>query len=183
MLEAGLPPRALFAVDGQRGGDWRHAGRRIRRRDSFRSPDRAKSGCISTNWRRKRPRGRSGSSAWSPRWAARTPSSWTAIPISTRRSRRAVYSAFGYQGQKCSACSRAIVDSAVYDEFLDKLKSKVEHSDDGAAGATGELHGPVISARARDTILELHRDRQERRTPDQRRRRGAEARVTSSSRP
>src|SRR5205814_2374203 len=34
-------------------------------------------------------------------------------------------SAFGYQGQKCSACSRAIVDEAVYDEFLDKLKTAV----------------------------------------------------------
>jgi 1-pyrroline-5-carboxylate dehydrogenase len=29
-----------------------------------------------------------------------------------------LYSAFGYQGQKCSACSRAIVDAAIYDEFL-----------------------------------------------------------------
>src|SRR5438445_8373323 len=36
-------------------------------------------------------------------------------------------SAFGYQGQKCSACSRAIVDEKVYDEFLRKLQS-------GAAG-------------------------------------------------
>src|SRR5205085_1495936 len=34
-------------------------------------------------------------------------------------------SAFGYQGQKCSACSRAIVDESIYDEFLDKLKNKV----------------------------------------------------------
>src|SRR5204862_6802177 len=31
-------------------------------------------------------------------------------------------SAFGYQGQKCSACSRAIVDARVYDEFLTRLK-------------------------------------------------------------
>ena len=35
---------------------------------------------------------------------------------STGRGRR-VASAFGYQGQKCSACSRAIVDAKVYDEF------------------------------------------------------------------
>src|SRR5439155_7220338 len=35
-------------------------------------------------------------------------------------------SAFGYQGQKCSACSRAIVDAKVYDEFLEKLKTKLE---------------------------------------------------------
>src|SRR5271165_4419896 len=35
-------------------------------------------------------------------------------------------SAFGYQGQKCSACSRAIVDDPVYDEFLERLKVRVE---------------------------------------------------------
>src|SRR6201999_1321224 len=36
-----------------------------------------------------------------------------------------MYSAFGYQGQKCSACSRAIVDESIYDAFLEKLKAKV----------------------------------------------------------
>ena len=30
-------------------------------------------------------------------------------------------SAFGYQGQKCSACSRLILDEKIYDKFLDKL--------------------------------------------------------------
>jgi 1-pyrroline-5-carboxylate dehydrogenase len=34
--------------------------------------------------------------------------------------------AFGFQGQKCSACSRAIVDERIYDKFLEKLKSRVE---------------------------------------------------------
>jgi 1-pyrroline-5-carboxylate dehydrogenase len=34
--------------------------------------------------------------------------------------------AFGFQGQKCSACSRAIVDDRVYDKFLEKLRSRVE---------------------------------------------------------
>ena len=43
-------------------------------------------------------------------------------------------SAFGYQGQKCSACSRAIVDEAVYDEFLEKLKAKVRTLTIGPAG-------------------------------------------------
>ena len=28
--------------------------------------------------------------------------------------------AFGFSGQKCSACSRAIVHSSVYDEVLEK---------------------------------------------------------------
>ena len=34
--------------------------------------------------------------------------------------------AFGFQGQKCSACSRAIVDERVYDKFLEQLKARVE---------------------------------------------------------
>jgi 1-pyrroline-5-carboxylate dehydrogenase len=64
-----------------------------------------------------------------------------------------LYSAFGYQGQKCSACSRAIVDSAVYDEFLTKLKSKVEALTMGPPNELENYMGPVISAKARDTIL------------------------------
>ncbi len=35
-------------------------------------------------------------------------------------------SAFGFQGQKCSACSRAVVDERVYDKFLEKLRSRAE---------------------------------------------------------
>jgi 1-pyrroline-5-carboxylate dehydrogenase len=62
-------------------------------------------------------------------------------------------SAFGYQGQKCSACSRAIVDEAVYDDFLTKLKSKVEALTMGPSDQIENYMGPVISARARDTIL------------------------------
>src|SRR5881275_2219141 len=34
--------------------------------------------------------------------------------------------AFGFQGQKCSACSRAIVDEKIYDVFLERLKDRVE---------------------------------------------------------
>src|SRR5437763_7200937 len=36
-------------------------------------------------------------------------------------------SAFGYQGQKCSACPRAIVDAKVYDEMVDKLAAKAKN--------------------------------------------------------
>jgi 1-pyrroline-5-carboxylate dehydrogenase len=35
-------------------------------------------------------------------------------------------SAFGFQGQKCSACSRAIIDERIYDKFLAMLKARVE---------------------------------------------------------
>lgn len=37
-----------------------------------------------------------------------------------------VQSAFGYQGQKCSACSRAIIDARVYDAMLDKIVERTE---------------------------------------------------------
>jgi len=32
-----------------------------------------------------------------------------------------VQAAFGFQGQKCSACSRAIIDARVYDTMVDKI--------------------------------------------------------------
>ncbi len=64
-----------------------------------------------------------------------------------------LYSAFGYQGQKCSACSRAIVDEPVYNEFLDKLKEKVEGLTVGSSDDFHNYMGPVISARAQKTIL------------------------------
>ena len=34
--------------------------------------------------------------------------------------------AFGFQGQKCSACSRAIVDERIYDKFVEQLRTRVE---------------------------------------------------------
>ena len=64
-----------------------------------------------------------------------------------------LYSAFGYQGQKCSACSRAIVHEAVYDEFLAKLKSKTEALNLGPSDDPANYMGPVINERARDSIL------------------------------
>ena len=65
-----------------------------------------------------------------------------------------VASAFGYQGQKCSACSRAIVDAKVYDQFLEKLAPKVKAIRMGPAEDPGNYMGPVISAGARKSILE-----------------------------
>jgi 1-pyrroline-5-carboxylate dehydrogenase len=65
-----------------------------------------------------------------------------------------VQSAYGYQGQKCSACSRAIVDQAVYDEFLEKVKTKVAALTMGPPEDPNNYMGPVISASARKTILD-----------------------------
>jgi 1-pyrroline-5-carboxylate dehydrogenase len=63
-------------------------------------------------------------------------------------------SAFGFQGQKCSACSRAIVDAKVYDEFLEKLKARVAKIKVGPADDPGNYMGPVISEGARRSIRE-----------------------------
>jgi len=64
-----------------------------------------------------------------------------------------LFSAFGYQGQKCSACSRAIVDAQIYDRFLEKLVPKVKALKVGASDEPGNYMGPVISAGAQKTIL------------------------------
>jgi len=65
-----------------------------------------------------------------------------------------LFSAFGYQGQKCSACSRAIVDASVYDQFLEKLATKAKAIKVGNPDDPGNYMGPVISAGARKSILE-----------------------------
>jgi len=65
-----------------------------------------------------------------------------------------VWSAFGYQGQKCSACSRAIVDQAVYDEFLDKVKAEVSKLTMGPSDEQQNYMGPVINESAKKSILD-----------------------------
>ena len=62
-------------------------------------------------------------------------------------------SAFGYQGQKCSACSRAIVAEKVYDDFLRLLKDRVETLKVGPAEDPENYMGPVINEAARRSIL------------------------------
>ncbi|MDE3199095.1 MAG: L-glutamate gamma-semialdehyde dehydrogenase [Acidobacteriota bacterium] len=62
-------------------------------------------------------------------------------------------SAFGYQGQKCSACSRAIVDDKVYDEFTARLKERVAKMAVGAPEVPSTYVGPVISAGAKRSIM------------------------------
>ncbi len=64
-----------------------------------------------------------------------------------------VWSAFGYQGQKCSACSRAIVSEKLYDAFLEKLAAKVAEIKVGPADDPSCYMGPVINAGALQTIL------------------------------
>ncbi len=63
-------------------------------------------------------------------------------------------SAFGYQGQKCSACSRAIVTEKVYDTFLGKLTERVKSIKVGPADDPGNFMGPVINEGAMRSIQE-----------------------------
>jgi 1-pyrroline-5-carboxylate dehydrogenase len=65
-----------------------------------------------------------------------------------------IAAAFGFQGQKCSACSRAIVDEKIYDEFLLKLQARAEKLTIGTPEQPENFMGPVISERAERGILE-----------------------------
>jgi 1-pyrroline-5-carboxylate dehydrogenase len=60
--------------------------------------------------------------------------------------------AFGFQGQKCSACSRAIVDERVYDNFLQQLKMRVEKITVGDPAENSGM-GAVINEGSMKTIL------------------------------
>ncbi len=61
-------------------------------------------------------------------------------------------SAFGYSGQKCSACPRAIVLQSVHDEFLKRLIPAVKSLKIGPATDPGTSVGPVIDEEAFDRI-------------------------------
>jgi len=64
-----------------------------------------------------------------------------------------VGSAFGYQGQKCSACSRTIIVDKVYDRLVNKIVAKTEMLSVGPAKENYPV-GPVVSANAEQKILE-----------------------------
>src|SRR6202022_3398286 len=61
--------------------------------------------------------------------------------------------AFGYQGQKCSACSRAIVSEKVYDAVLEKLLDYTKKLTIGPSDDPKNYMGPVISETAMKGIL------------------------------
>jgi 1-pyrroline-5-carboxylate dehydrogenase len=64
-----------------------------------------------------------------------------------------VASAYGFQGQKCSACSRAIVVRDVYDRFIDKVIPRIEALKIGSPTSPDTAVGPVINQRALESIL------------------------------
>jgi len=61
-------------------------------------------------------------------------------------------SAFGFSGQKCSACSRAIVDQRIYDRFLQRLKERVEKISVGDPALNPNM-GPVVNEKSMKSIL------------------------------
>lgn len=62
-------------------------------------------------------------------------------------------SAFGYAGQKCSACSRAIIVGKMYEPFLERLKEAAQDIIIGPAADPGTVLGPVIDSDALRRIL------------------------------
>jgi RHH-type transcriptional regulator, proline utilization regulon repressor / proline dehydrogenase / delta 1-pyrroline-5-carboxylate dehydrogenase len=63
-----------------------------------------------------------------------------------------VQSTFGYSGQKCSACSRAIVLSPIYDAFVERLVAVTRSLNIGPAELSGTQVGPVIDGVAQARI-------------------------------
>jgi 1-pyrroline-5-carboxylate dehydrogenase len=61
-------------------------------------------------------------------------------------------SAFGFSGQKCSACSRAIVEAKVYDAFVERLRERAAKLTVGDPAANYNL-GPVVNEAALKSIL------------------------------
>ena len=66
-----------------------------------------------------------------------------------------IASAFGYQGQKCSALSRLVVLADNYDKFLSRLIAAADSLRVGPAEVPGNIIGPVISRDAQQRILAI----------------------------
>lgn len=66
----------------------------------------------------------------------------------------AVQSAFGYSGQKCSACSRVIVLEPVYDTFVQRFVEATKSLNIGETELPSTQVGPVIDANAHSRIRE-----------------------------
>jgi 1-pyrroline-5-carboxylate dehydrogenase len=62
-------------------------------------------------------------------------------------------SAFGFQGQKCSACSRAIVVEKCYNRFVETIAKKVEALTVGDAADPANYMGPVVNEKSFNNIM------------------------------
>jgi len=68
-----------------------------------------------------------------------------------------VAAAFGFQGQKCSAGSRAIIDQRVYEPLIDRIVSRAASLPTGNPRAQTVVVGPVIDDRACTSVLDYVR--------------------------
>ena len=64
-----------------------------------------------------------------------------------------ITSAFGYAGQKCSACSRVIGVGRVYERLVERLAEAARTLPMGPADLPGTIVGPVIDEASRERIL------------------------------
>jgi len=65
-----------------------------------------------------------------------------------------VTSAFGFQGQKCSACSRAIIHQDVYDEIVERVVARTQELVTVGSGLSGEhTVGAVVDEKQYKSIL------------------------------
>ncbi len=63
-----------------------------------------------------------------------------------------VASAFGFSGQKCSACSRAIIEAPIYGAFVERLRERVAQLTVGDPVVNPNM-GPVVNKAALDSIV------------------------------
>jgi 1-pyrroline-5-carboxylate dehydrogenase len=63
-----------------------------------------------------------------------------------------VQSAFGFQGQKCSACSRAIIDARIYDPMIEKIAERTSKIKLGDPTDNTNTMSAVINEKAFKTI-------------------------------
>lgn len=63
-----------------------------------------------------------------------------------------VASSFGFSGQKCSACSRVIVEAPVYDVFVERLRERATQLTVGDPVANHNL-GPVVNKAALESMM------------------------------
>src|SRR5690625_6458632 len=63
-----------------------------------------------------------------------------------------VQSAFGFSGQKCSACSRAVIHEDVYDQVKDRVATLTKELSAGDPHDNSHFMGPVIDQAAYDKI-------------------------------
>lgn len=69
-----------------------------------------------------------------------------------------LYSAFGFAGQKCSACSRVIILEDVYDKFVERLIEATKSIFIVSAENPKSYYGPVVDKEAYDRILKTIED-------------------------